>query len=132
MSNPSKAKGTAAETAVVRYLQANGFPHARRQPLAGSRDIGDVWVCPWTIAEVKVRTGPYSDADVDKWLDECEVERVNAKADECWLIVKRPGKASPEHWWMIRRDVYNKLTIQFRLGEYVAHARGPLGVTRSD
>lgn len=123
MSNPSKQKGTAAETALVRYLKANGFPEARRQPLAGNRDIGDVWVCPWTIAEVKVRTGPYSDADVDKWLLECETERVNAAADECWLVVKRVGKACPGNWWVIRWDKYNALVIQYRLGEWVASVR---------
>ncbi len=43
MSNPSKAKGTAAETAVVRYARAHGFPHADRLTLSGRYDR---WRCP--------------------------------------------------------------------------------------
>lgn len=123
MANPSKAKGTAMETKVARYLQANGFPHARRQPLAGAKDIGDLWVCPWTIAECKWRSGPYSDAEVDAWLLECEVERRNAGADECWLIVNRPGKGNPANWWLIKRTGIDSPVAMFRLGEWVAHVR---------
>ena len=41
MSNKSKAKGTRAETAVVKFLEEHGIK-AARQPLAGSNDIGDV------------------------------------------------------------------------------------------
>lgn len=41
MSNPSKQKGTAFETAVVNYLDAAGIP-VRRNPPAGSKDVGDI------------------------------------------------------------------------------------------
>lgn len=41
MANPSKQKGTRAETKVVRYLESSGFA-ARRQALAGSEDQGDI------------------------------------------------------------------------------------------
>lgn len=122
MANPSKNKGTRQETTIVRYLQANGFPNAHRQPLAGNRDIGDVWVAPWVILESKYRSEAYSAADVDRWLDECEQERVNASADSCWLVVNRPGKASPEHWRMYKR-LTNGLVAQYRFGEWVAHVR---------
>ena len=36
MTNRSKAIGTAAETAVVRYLAAHGFPAAERRALHGA------------------------------------------------------------------------------------------------
>lgn len=122
MSNPSKQKGTAAETALVRYLQANGFPEARRQPLYGNKDRGDVWVCPWLIAEVKAYK-TWTDLDVDRWLAECEFERINASADECWLVVKRVGKACPGNWHLFKRTGIGSPVACFRLGEWVAHVR---------
>lgn len=122
--NKSKATGTAAETAVVRYLHTAGFPEAHRQPLAGSRDIGDVWVAPGIIAEVKYRREAYSDAQVDEWLDEAETERDNAGANECWLIVNRPGKASPGNWWLYRRVGFTwPMVLQYRMHEWVRHVR---------
>lgn len=122
MANPSKQKGTAAETALVRWLQQNGFPAAHRQPLAGNKDIGDVWVCPWLIAEVKAHK-TWTDLDIDRWLDETETERRNASADTAWLVVKRPGKASPANWWLFNRTGSDSPVVQLRLGEWVAHVR---------
>ena len=41
MTNRPKAIGTAAETAVVRYLAAHGFPAAERRALHGATDLGE-------------------------------------------------------------------------------------------
>ena len=41
MTNPSKAKGTAFESALVAHIEAAGFP-ARRVALAGAADRGDI------------------------------------------------------------------------------------------
>ena len=93
MSNPSKAKGTAAETAVVRYARANGFPLADRLTLSGRFDRGDVLLTVGAIAEVKAgkaATGA-SYNQVLAWLEETERERVNARADVAVLIVQRAG-----------------------------------------
>jgi len=38
MANPSKAKGTAWESMLVKWLRENGFPDADRSPLRGSLD----------------------------------------------------------------------------------------------
>lgn len=43
MANKSKAKGTAAETAIVNFVKERGFP-ARRIALAGTDDQSDVVV----------------------------------------------------------------------------------------
>jgi hypothetical protein len=108
----------------VKWLHVNGFPNAKRQPLAGSKDIGDVWVCPWLIAEVK-NHATWTDLDIDRWLDETEKERINAAADEAWLVVKRPGKASPANWWLFKRwTTYPAPVVaQYRLGEWVESVR---------
>lgn len=93
MTNPSKAKGTAAETAVVRYARAHGFPLADRLTLSGRYDRGDVLLCPGAILEVKAgktaQTASYN--QILAWLDEAERERVNAHADTAALVVQRQG-----------------------------------------
>src|SRR5690606_27104000 len=60
----SKDIGTRAETAVVRYLRANGFEHAERRALRGRQDAGDITGTPGICWEVKARKRPISDTDV--------------------------------------------------------------------
>jgi hypothetical protein len=44
----AKAKGTSAETAVVKFLIDNGFPYAERRALNGALDLGDITgLLPW-------------------------------------------------------------------------------------
>ena len=104
MSNPSKSKGTAAETALVRWLRANGFPGADRQPLRGGRDQGDVALCPGVVVEVKYHAGPAATgqptaATLAAWLDEVDVEQSNAGAAVAFLVVKRKGTTDPGRWF---------------------------------
>lgn len=102
MVNRPKAIGTAGETAVVRFLQVNGFPQAERRALAGTHDLGDVTGTPDLCWEVKAGEAAWnaSDKQIDKWLVETEVERVNAGASVGILVVARYGKA-PAFWWAV-------------------------------
>lgn len=99
--------GTAAESAVVKALRQHGFPHAERRALTGSLDQGDVTGCPGLVFEVKggnaAKTA--SDGQVEKWLDETEVERVNAGADFGILVLARAGigPANAARWWAVER-----------------------------
>jgi len=92
MVNRPKILGTAAETGVVLWLQANGHPYAERRSLHGSTDKGDVTGVPGLCIEVKVagkqglKLGP--------WLRETETERVNANAVYGILVAKPPGLGS--------------------------------------
>lgn len=53
--NPSKRRGTAFETRVVKMLQAFGFGEAARAPLSGKNDKGDILgIKNWTL-ELKNR-----------------------------------------------------------------------------
>lgn len=103
MTNRPKAIGTAAETAVARYAQSHGFPHAERIALHGALDEGDVQLCPGVVVEVKGgrRAETASDALVAAWLAETEVERTNRGADVAILVLKRAGKGAPNagSWW---------------------------------
>ena len=96
----AKAKGTAAETAVVRFLQANGYPHAERRALAGAQDRGDVAGIPGLVIEVKAAAR----MELAAWLDEANAEGdfdpVNYDGDLPVVWHKRRGKGSPGDWYV--------------------------------
>lgn len=95
--------GTAAETAVVRYLRTAGFPAAERRALKGSLDEGDITGTPGVCWEVKARNRPVSDAQIITWLDETATERNNAGADVGVLVIRRAGvgPARAGSWWAV-------------------------------
>ena len=133
MVNKSKACGTSAETHVVRYLQANGFPHADRRALKGSLDVGDILVCPGLIVEVKAGAAAEnaSDGQLRLWCAETVREKVNAKADAAFLVVKRSGHGVGKiGGWFVVQNTGDMLT-RFRLDEYVSFVKrlgyGPTG-----
>jgi hypothetical protein len=97
----SKAKGTAAETAVVRFLQANGYPHAERRALAGALDRGDIAGIPGLVIEVKNAVK----LELAAWVDELEQEIIHTEKPGWGLpsgVVwhKRRGKGSPGDWYV--------------------------------
>lgn len=103
--NKPKAIGTKAETAVVRHLQANGFPHAERRALRGTQDAGDITGCPGLCIEVKGGDAARnaSDNQITAWLAETETERDNADAEIGLLVVQRRGvgPANAGRWWAV-------------------------------
>lgn len=103
MSNPSKAKGTWTESAVVNTAKPLGFPLAERIALAGSSDLGDVRLAPYVHLEVKggKAAEQASDAQIETWMLELERELANAKALAGALVTKRKGVgATRAHlWW---------------------------------
>ena len=103
--NKPKAIGTAAETAVARYLQAHGFPHAERRALRGIQDAGDITGCPGICVEVKGGDAAKNASDllVTDWLEETEKERLNARADIGVLVLQRRGvgPANAGRWWAV-------------------------------
>lgn len=94
MSNPSKTRGTAAETAVVGYLHANGAPHAERRALTGNKDRGDIAGVIGVMIEVK----NHRRDELPQWVDEVEIQKFNDHADigVCWH--KRRGTLDPGRW----------------------------------
>ena len=100
MANPSKNKGTAAESAVVRYLRDQwGIATAERIALAGAADQGDVRVFPGLHLEVKAGNAAHnaSRSQCEKWMQEAEREAVNARCP-VYLVVKRKGTTDPAKW----------------------------------
>jgi hypothetical protein len=92
----SKAKGTAAETAVVRFLQAAGFAQAERRTLAGVQDRGDIAGIPGVVIEVK----NCARQELPAWVAEAELERDNDRASLGVVWHKLRGKADPGDWFV--------------------------------
>lgn len=105
MTNRSKNIGTAGETAVARYLVANGFPHAERRTLHGAVDLGDITGTPGLVWEVKAgkAAASASDRQVAAWLVETERERRHAQADIGILVMRRAGIGPTRAggWWAV-------------------------------
>lgn len=93
--------GTRAETAVVRYLQANGWPSAERRSLRGKLDAGDITGTPGLCWEVKGGEAARSSShgQITRWLVETEQERINASADVGVLVVQRLRQ--PVSRWLV-------------------------------
>jgi hypothetical protein len=92
--------GTRAESAVVKYLAANGWPNAERRALHGNVDLGDVTGTPGLAWEVKggeaAKTA--SDKQIAAWFEESQQEAANAGAIYGFLIVARRRK-NVRDWW---------------------------------
>ncbi|RKN35969.1 hypothetical protein [Streptomyces hoynatensis] len=83
----SKAKGTRAETEVVKYLR-QWWPAAERRALSGALDKGDIAGIPGLVIEVKAAATQL----IGPWQRETLTEMENASAETGMLVVKRPRK----------------------------------------
>ena len=93
----AKQKGTAAETAVVRYLRDNGFIHAERRALHGTLDKGDITGCGPIVFEVK----DHKTITLSAWLKELHDEIVNANANTGAVVAKRRGTMDVGDWYAV-------------------------------
>lgn len=93
----AKSKGTAAETAVVRYLREHGFPYAERRALHGTVDKGDITGCGPIVFEIK----NHAKMDLAGWVKELEVEMDNATAATGSVIAKKRGTTDVGDWYAI-------------------------------
>jgi len=128
MVNRSKATGTAAESAVVKYLRENGFGNAERRALHGSTDLGDITGIPGVVIEVKAGKAAETASDglVNAWLAETNIEQRNAKAAAGVLVLKRKGKATAGDWWAIcrvRRSDHQHMPVRYLFKDYVMGLR---------
>lgn len=110
MANKNKAKGTAAETRVVKFLKEYGID-AKRKALTGSEDCGDIellFTNSTYILEVKAgkQTVNPSRAQLEEWIRQTIVEETNCKKSNDyvygWLVVARYGRSVKDYdvWWV--------------------------------
>jgi hypothetical protein len=96
MVNRSKAKGTAAETAIVNCLTEERIP-ARRKAMSGALDRGDIEIFD-NLITVEVKNEKRM--ALSEYVEEAEKEYRNAGS---WLGVvwhKRRGKSHPKDWYV--------------------------------
>jgi Holliday junction resolvase len=93
----AKQKGTAAETAVVKYLREHGFPYAERRALHGTADKGDITGIGPIVIEVK----NHKTLDLAGWIKELEAEMKNANVNVGAVIAKKRGTTDPGEWYAI-------------------------------
>jgi Holliday junction resolvase len=103
--NPSKRKGTAFETLVVRYLQDHGFPYAERRALAGNADKGDIAGVPGIALECKA-TKAFT---ASTFVDEANIEAHNAGVPTGVAIVKRRGKGAGDAYVLMDLETFTEL-----------------------
>jgi hypothetical protein len=117
-----KAKGTAFETACVRYLRERlGDDRIERRALHGNGDMGDLFGLYAHGHEGIVECKDYaswSKADLRRWQEQTVNERGNADADFALLIVHKKGcgagRFGENHCYMQIRDLERVMGGDFR------------------
>jgi len=92
VTNAPRNKGTAWETACVRYLAERGLP-ARRKPLAGSQDKGDIEMDG--VPDILIEAKNAKRTTLAEWMDQAVAEAVNAGVRICAVWHHRRLAASP-------------------------------------
>lgn len=104
----SKDKGTAFETAVVRYLRDRlGDDEIDRMPLRGSRDEGDIRGLKLRGMSVCVEVKNHKQLRLHEWMGQLIDEQGNMDADLGMIIAHRDGcgdKHIGESWCVTTLD----------------------------
>jgi hypothetical protein len=73
---------------VREYCKDQGWPYAKRLSLSGANDVGDIDLHPRIAIEVKATQGRML---IGPWMNEVDLEKVNADADYGILVIKYKG-----------------------------------------
>lgn len=105
MANPSKAKGTAAETRVVKYLRSFGI-QAERKALSGSKDCGDIQVVAFgyghdLVFEVKsgIQTENPSRGQIAEWMRQAVEEGKNSGCHAALVVARHRRSVKDYDVW---------------------------------
>lgn len=104
MSNPSKAKGTHAETKVKNYFIEHGL-RCERKALAGSDDEGDLrlYLNDGTEVTVEVKTGKqthnYNRARLNEWKRQTLAESFNSGCKSILVITRHYRRFDDTEVW---------------------------------
>lgn len=104
----AKDKGTAYETAVVRYLRDRlGDEEIDRMPLRGNRDEGDVRGLKLRGMPVCVEVKNHRQLRLTEWMGQLEAERGNMDAELGMIVAHRAGcgdRRIGESWCVMTLD----------------------------
>ena len=106
MTSPQARKGATFERDVVEFFRANGHPYVERAYGAGRPDdVGDLDGVPGWALELK----NHQKLALSGWLEEAEVERVNARARFAAVIAKRRGKNAGQSYVVMTLATFAEL-----------------------
>ena len=108
MANPAKARGTAWETAVVRYLRDHGLPGARRSAQHGAKDVGDIALEPFVL-ECK----DHATLALSEWVRQAKREASNAGADYGVVVAKRRRASVADAYVVMDLETFARLVAAF-------------------
>lgn len=108
MANPSKAKGTRWESAVVAYLHSIGLDEARRQVQAGAKDIGDIGGLPGFILEAK----DAARLEFSEWVRQARREADNAGVPYGAVVAKRRRAAVEDAYAVMDLETLGRLLLE--------------------
>ena len=137
MSNPSKAKGTRAETKVRRYFDDRGL-RCERKALAGSNDEGDLRLfLPNMLEEVTVevkagkQTANYNRTQLDEWKRQTLDEAINSHHPAILVVVRYRRKLEDAEVWIpnVTEDGIRAWTMVY-LDEFVNVVKGETDAPR--
>ncbi|MGP3750851.1 hypothetical protein [Streptomyces sp. IBSNAI001] len=111
MTNPSKARGTAWESALVAYLREQHNPGARRNAQMGRLDIGDIDGYYLHALEAKAE----KTITLSSYIAQANREAVNAGQPFGCAVVKRRMKGTADGY--VVRDVATDVRLMNRLQE---------------
>ena len=107
MANPSKAKGTAWETACTNWAREHGFPHAERRALAGALDKGDLMI-PGLMIECKAEQR----IDLPGYMREVRAQVANcAPGTLGFAWVKARGRSVDESFIVLNPGAFFPLVV---------------------
>ena len=115
MTNPSKRKGTAWETACTVYLRRayqddEGCIH--RAPLHGSKDEGDIHGLRINGEKAIIECKNAKNYEFGTWVDQAVEEAWNADAEYGVVFVKRRGLGIEhvgQHWALMDIDTFIRM-----------------------
>lgn len=114
MSNPSKAKGTAWESAWTAYIQEHHNSSAHRNVQMGAKDIGDVSGYYLHAAELKAE----KTITLASYIEQANREAINAGQPFGCAVVKRRMKGTADGY--VVRDVRTDVRLLNRLRDMEA------------
>ena len=124
----NKAIGTAFESSVIKLLEEAGFTTARRIPLHGALDNGDIWLGsnptnPDVIIECKSRKIEVGYKGIEDFIKEAHTEYKNAKHIDivcnrsALVFVKRPNLGTQDGY-IIWKNGFD-ITLRARIGDII-------------
>lgn len=85
------------ENEIASYLAGRGWPHAERRIRKGRNDQGDIT----GVIDVCIEAKDTNRIELAGFLDEAKVEAQNANAEIAAAWIKRRGKSSAEHGYVV-------------------------------